>query len=119
MAGEMPSIDPVTGETPDGEVYSLHAAIAKAVGGTIQPFDVYQGPYVLVGNDVRLGDRPYQYAPRGLGVVRLWVSPDEEWPDYLVHVYREDTDTLSDYFEAYAPHAEQYAAQAALSLLGR
>mgnify|MGYP001559819331 FL=1 len=117
MAGEMPCIDPVTGETPDGGVYTLHAAIAKAVGGTIQPFDTYQGPYVVVGKDVRMGERPYQLAVQGVGVIRLWVGTDDGWPDYLARVYREDTDTLSEPFEAYGPHAEEDAAQAALSLL--
>ena len=117
MAGEMPYIDPVTGETPDGEVYTLHAAIAKAVGGTIQPFDTYQGPYVVVGKDVRMGERPYQLAVQGVGVIRLWVGSDAGWPDYLARVYREDTDTLSEPFEAYGPHAEEGAVGAALSLM--
>lgn len=62
MAGEMNWIDPITGETGDGEVYELHAAIAKALGGTIQPFDKYQGPYVLIGSDIRSGSQPYAVA---------------------------------------------------------
>lgn len=119
MAGEMPYIDPVTGETPDGEVYSLHAAIAKAVGGTIQPFDVYQGPYVLVGRDVRFGSQPYQYAPKGYGVIRLWVVETGETGHYgpTARVYREDTDTFSDDFDTCGPCASEDAACAALSLM--
>jgi hypothetical protein len=48
--GEMGYIDPVTGEEPDGTVWNIHAAIARALGGTIHPFDQYQGPYVQIGD---------------------------------------------------------------------
>ena len=74
MTGEMYEIDPVTGMEPDGTSWPLHAAIAQAVGGTVQPFDQYQGPYVLVGNDIRVGRQPYAVAPKHLGVVRLWLG---------------------------------------------
>lgn len=114
MAGEMPYIDPVTGETPDGTVYTLHAAIAKAVGGTIQPFDVYQGPYVLVGADFRVGEPPYQYAPGGFGVKRLWVQSDD---GFSATIYREDTEIESEPFDACGPFAGEDAARAALELL--
>ena len=67
MTGEMYKDDVTREEFP------VHFAIADAVGGTVEPFDVYQGPYVLVGSDIRSGDEPYQIAPRGLGVVRLWL----------------------------------------------
>lgn len=40
MTGEMNKAD-VTRED-----YPLHFAIADALGGTVEPFDVYQGPYV-------------------------------------------------------------------------
>lgn len=90
MTGEMVAIDPVTGEEPDGTIWHLHAAIAAAVGGTVQPFDQYQGPYVAVGPDIRIGTGPYAYAPRGLGVCRLWLTGDE-----VPHIWREDTETES------------------------
>ena len=90
MTGEMGRIDPITGEEPDGTVWPIRAAIAKALGGEVMPFDKYQGPYVVVGADVRIGNPPYQYAPSHLGVVRLWVCEDE--------IYREDTDTTANFF---------------------
>lgn len=90
MTGEMVRIDPITGEEPDGTTWSIHAAIAKALGGEVKPFDKYQGPYVVIGADVRIGNPPYQYAPSHLGVVRLWVYDDE--------IYREDTDTTANFF---------------------
>lgn len=44
MTGEMYKSD-VTEEE-----YPLHFAIAKALHGTVEPFDVYQGPYVVIGH---------------------------------------------------------------------
>jgi hypothetical protein len=93
MAGEMWSIDPVTGVEPDGTEWPVHAAIAKAVGGTVQPFDQYQGPYVLVGDEGRVGSRPYQWLVPG--AIRLWVGYDSEVG--LDCVYREDTDESIHY----------------------
>ncbi len=109
MAGEMYGIDPVTGEEPDGTVWSAHAAIAQAVGGTVQPFDQYQGPYVLIGPESRVGARPY--AMPLPGATRLWVNTD--W-DGCAKVYREDTDTESEIFPMFD---DEMAADAALSLI--
>ncbi len=109
MTGEMYQIDPITGEEPDGTIWEYHAAIAKAVGGTIEPFDQYQGPYVLVGEDVRVGVAPYQHTPTGLGVIRLWILSDD-----LTRVYREDTNERSE--PCFEP---EDAARAALALMGR
>ena len=109
MTGEMHHIDPVTGEEPDGTIWEYHAAIAKAVHGTIKPFDQYQGPYVVVGIDLRVGDAPYQVAPTGLSIVRLWLINDG---DDMPCVWREDTDKVSGpCFDA------QDAAEAALELM--
>jgi len=109
MTGEMHHIDPVTGEEPDGTIWEYHAAIAKAVHGTIKAFDQYQGPYVVVGPDLRVGDAPYQVAPTGLGIIRLWVCNDV---DDLPHVVREDTGKMSGpCFDA------QEAAKAAVELM--
>ena len=44
MTGEM-SYDDLTPEE-----FPLHFAIAEALGGTVRPFDKYQGPYVTVPN---------------------------------------------------------------------
>lgn len=40
MTGEMSKDDVTRDEFP------LHFAIADALGGTVEPFDVYQGPYI-------------------------------------------------------------------------
>ena len=95
MTGEMYRIDPITGVEPDGTVWSLHAAIAQALGGTVQPFDQYQGPYILVGPDIRIGTRPYQLAVQHMGVKRLWICSDDGDTAFL---WREDTDTQSEQF---------------------
>ena len=98
----------MTGEmvTVVREEWPIHAAIAEAVGGELKPFDVYQGPYIVVGKDVRVGKPPYQLAPKGLGVVRLWVGFD--------YVYREDTDEI----EPVLPGSIEMAVFAAKDLLG-
>ena len=105
MTGEMCYIHPITGEDADGNVWAVHAAIAQDLGGTVQPFDQYLGPYVLIGKDVRIGQGPYALAPRGLGVIRLWVCEST--------IYREDTDTQAPYL----PYDEVSAVLAARSLM--
>ena len=112
MAGEMGYIHPTTGKEADGTVWSTHAAIVRALRragytANIKPFDQYQGPYIAVGSDVRLGSGPYAMAPRLPGVVRLWLSEDEGFPV----VYREDTDTMERAWN------DREAGAAALSLL--
>lgn|SRR3990167_2058269 len=97
MAGEMYSINQ-NGKDDDGNIWELHAEIARAIGGRLQPFDQYQGPYIVVGSDIRMGQRPYQVPIQGLGVVRLWVFPDEEQPDDFARIYREDIDKTSEPF---------------------
>ena len=93
MTGEMYHIDQ-EGKDDSGNEWTMHAAIAKALraegyDATLQPFDQYQGPYILVGKDVRLGQRPYQLTVQNMGVIRLWLTQTEdEWPC----VWREDTD---------------------------
>ena len=94
MTGEMYSINQ-DGLDDDGNEWPIHAAIAKAVKGTLQPFDQYQGPYILVGEDVRIGSRPYQVAVQGLGVIRLWLGADD---DDMPYIYREDTDEIIHYW---------------------
>jgi len=75
MTGEMSRHDLTLDEFP------VHFAVAEALGATVEPFDVYQGPYVCVGPDIRCGSEPYQLAPRGLGVVRLWLVAPPDNPD--------------------------------------
>lgn len=48
MTGEMCKADITE------EVFPLHFAIARAIKGTVEPFDVYQGPYVATPTGARL-----------------------------------------------------------------
>ncbi len=66
MTGEMIKSDVTR------EAYPLHFAIADELGGSVEPFDQYQGPYVVIGGDIRSGSGPYALAPRGLGIVRRY-----------------------------------------------
>ena len=90
----------MTGEMLKEEVtrdnYPLYFKIADALGGTVEPFDQYQGPYILVGQDVIVGDAPYALAPLNLGVVRLWVIDQDNGIE--VAIYNEATDKTSDPF---------------------
>ena len=95
MTGEMYSITK-QGVDSNGDCWAMHAAVARAVGGRLEPFDVYQGPYIVVGPDVRVGSAPYQLAVQHLGVKRLWIVPEDDSNGAFVQVYREDTDTLSE-----------------------
>ena len=112
MTGEMYAIDPITATEPDGSSWPAHAAMAAALrdaglDATVQPFDQYQGPYVLVGPDVRVGEAPYQLAVQELGVVRLWLCDDG--------LYREDTGEMLPRAGCLIP---DLAAEAALELMG-
>ena len=97
----------------NGDHWPLHAAVARELGGEIKPFDVYQGPYVVIGGDVRVGDAPYAVAVQGLGVVRLWLSSDD---GYFCQWYNEATGRASEEFPY---HDEGWAVEAARSLVGR
>ena len=113
MTGEMSWINPKTGEDSNGDSWPIHLAVAKAVGGELKPFDVYQGPYISVGIDLRIGNSPYSIPVQNQKCIRLWVIPVD---DYDVAIYREDTDTQSYAFSAYAGDVEFEAKHAALSL---
>ncbi len=90
MTGEMYESD----LTPDE--YPLHFAVARALKGKVRPFDVYQGPYVVIGEDITSGAQPYAYCPRGLGVVRLWIIDDDGGGTCTV--YNEANDKISKPF---------------------
>lgn len=45
MTGEMHSIDP-DGNDSNGESWPVHAAVARALGCELRPFDKYCGPYI-------------------------------------------------------------------------
>jgi len=91
------------------EAYPLHFAIADALGGTVKPFDQYQGPYVCVGGDVRMGAEPYAVAPRGLGVVRLWLCSEDGGDCY---VYNEANDKRSEDFPMFWNNSAQHYSMA-------
>jgi hypothetical protein len=97
------------GVDSSGDTWSVHAAIARAVGGTLEPFDVYQGPYVLVGDDRLCGQSPYRVTLPG--PCRLWLDANASG---MGTVYREDTGTAALYWPE---SSETAAVEAARSLL--
>jgi len=111
MTGEMCYIDQ-DGRDDDGNIWEAHAAVAKAVGGTLKPFDQYQGPYIAVGPDLVAGKRPYAHPVRLPGIVRLWLVNDDSG---MWAVYREDTDELSPVFPPFDTELAVAAAKALLS----
>src|SRR5574341_1070698 len=89
MAGEMFQ-DEVTREN-----YPLHFAIADKFHGKVIAFDQYQGPYVVIGKDVRVGNSPYAIAPRGMVIVRLWLCSDDGGAYFI---YNEANERKSEEF---------------------
>lgn len=92
-----------TGEMSQGELdasgreeWPLHYAIADALGGTVRPFDVYQGPYIELENEGRL----FIYSEDGMEG----------------HVWNEDTKESSEGFPIHEM-SENEAVDAALSVL--
>lgn len=65
MTGEMSQFD-----ADHGEEWALHRSIARAIGGKVRAFDVYQGPYISILEG------------------RLWVIPQDARDAYL---WLEDT----------------------------
>ena len=94
MTGEMHYIDPKTGEDSNGETWPLHAKIAQELNGEIKPFDVYQGPYVVIGGDLTIGNIPYAMPILHLGIIRLWICEDATGS----FVYREDIDKAEPFW---------------------
>lgn len=109
----------MTGEMHASEVtrenFPLHFAIAAALGGEVKPFDQYQGPYVVIGSDVRAGAPPYAVAPLHLGVVRLWLSG--HMVDGFGFVYNEASEKTSKPFPLYQEDARERAVEAARSVI--
>lgn len=91
------------------EAYPLHFAIADALKGTVELFDVYQEPYVLIGADHRCGR---------LDVCRLWITKGpRSLPDSYVSIYNEKTGTYSKAFQPHKINAEKIAIHEAKCLL--
>lgn len=97
-------------EADDPRAWPLHHAIAEALGGTVKAFDQYQGPYVLIGSEVR-GEGVYAPATPMKGTVRLWIQFDEGG---IATVYNEDNEKLS---EPFSWNDTQGAIEAAKSVL--
>ena len=92
MTGEMSKADVTK------EAYPLHFAIARALKGTVHPFDMYQGPYVRTSYG------------------QLWISEPEtpeNWPDGYVMVWNERTHKASTPFWPWSKTATRRACRAA------
>jgi len=105
MAGEMNYINPDTGEDDAGQVWHLHLAIAKQLGGTLKPFDQYQGPYVEI--------------PTPEGLAKLWVVSEDDGRSCRVvrRLPWHCDDTQSDLFPVWNEDAEDNAVAAARQVL--
>lgn len=86
----------MTGEMHHSEVtadaYPAHFAIAKAFGGTVKPFDQYQGPYVLIG------------------AARLWLCPEED--SGFGYIYNQDNEKKSAPFWLHWKNTDAFATTA-------
>jgi len=96
------------------EEWPLHYAIADALGGTVKPFDQYQGPYVLIGAEIR-GEGVYAPATPTPGVTRLWISSDDGVEGT---VYNEENEKQSQPFLLYGAGSEEDAVAAAKEVMG-
>ena len=110
MTGEMSYINQETGVDSNGDCWYLHLAIAKAIGGTLKPFDTYQGPYIVFGGDLTIGNSPYAIPIQHLGIVRLWIC-ESDLPG-MFELYREDTEESAPFWDY-----EEDAVEAAIELL--
>ena len=95
MTGEKHYINPKTGEDSNGDTWPLHAKIAQELNGEIKPFDVYQGPYVVIGADLTMGMAPYAMPVHLPGIIRLWIYENEQGS----FVYREDIDRSESFWD--------------------
>lgn len=89
MTGEMSKRDVTR------EAYPWHFAIADLLGGTVEPFDVYQGPFV----DTPCG--------------RFWLCSDDGESGYI---YNESNDKSSQEFLPYLDDGPEMAACLAESI---
>jgi hypothetical protein len=69
VTGEMSWIKP-NGEAGDGNTYDGHAEVAKALRCRLQPFDVYQGPYI----DTKRGKLFLSSEDGLVGQATIWVN---------------------------------------------
>lgn len=67
MTGEVSSIKP-NGEDSNGDIWGVHAYVAKALRCKLRPFDTYIGPYI----DHKLGRIFIGSDDGGVGDACLW-----------------------------------------------
>ena len=98
MAGEMTKSDLTK------EDYPFHFAVAKSLGGLVKPFDLYQGPYVLLP----------------LEGIRLWLVPAFPEDPYSTEVcwYDDSSEKTSQIFYGFCDN-NRAACRAARKLLGK
>lgn len=77
MTGEMAWIKP-NGEDSNGDVYDIHAQVARALRCQLRPFDKYIGPYIAH----KRGKLFISAEDSGAGTVCLW-------PGGIAPAYRE------------------------------
>jgi len=94
--------------------WKLHAAIAKAVGGKLYPFDDYRGPFILVGKGKLYSEMDYYRYPVKFppGLKRLWIFSKD---NAFCWIWREDTNAENELFPEYAT---EFAIAEAKRLLG-
>lgn len=80
MTGEMCKADVTRDEFP------VHFAIADALGGTVEPFDVYQGPYIslpgarlFIGSDDGIDSYVWNEATQEASSPFLYHLEDFDW----------------------------------------
>jgi hypothetical protein len=91
MTGEMSKQDVTR------DAYPLHFAIARALNGRVEPFDVYRGPYIRIGHD------------------RIWIADHEKLTNYAV-IWNETTGETSSMFWPHGDLAEAHACYAAVKV---
>jgi hypothetical protein len=60
------------------DYFALADSIKKKlhIKASVEPFDVYQGPYVHIGGEVKLGNAPYQVS---IGGMSFWKDEEGMW----------------------------------------
>lgn len=72
MAGEMSQSEVTRDAYPD--LFRLMDALKRrGIRSEPKAFDQYQGPYLAVRNDIRVGNAPYQVLTNMPGVLRVWL----------------------------------------------
>ncbi len=77
MTGEMRQSEVTKENYPD--LFKLRDALhRRGIPSEPRPFDIYQGPYLAVRNDLRCGDEPYACLTFLPGVLRVWLADEAD-----------------------------------------